>query len=154
MFSFKICICLTKFNLIPISVKFYFKLQKRQFAKHLFFFFRQSVYMEGGVIFSSSRILVVVMLMGRLPIELVTGVLVYKAHHVIETSQEAFILRLYRQKNKKGFIKAFSSSPVSFTRGFSQVNRVMRSLFVRHLFLWPRFQATIQGSLKENEVFK
>ena len=110
--------------------------------------------MEGGVIFSSSRILVVDMLMGRLPIELVTGVLVYKAHHVIETSQEAFILRLYRQKNKKGFIKAFSSSPVSFTRGFSQVNRVMRSLFVRHLFLWPRFQATIQGSLKENEVFK
>lgn len=52
------------------------------------------------MIFSSSRILVVDMLMDRLPIHLVTGVLVYKAHHVIETSQEAFILRLYRQKNK------------------------------------------------------
>ena len=56
--------------------------------------------MEGGVIFSSSRILVVDMLMERLPIHLVTGVLVYKAHKVIETSQEAFILRLYRMKNK------------------------------------------------------
>lgn len=56
--------------------------------------------MEGGVIFSSSRILVVDMLMERLPIDLVTGVMVYKAHKVIETSQEAFILRLYRQKNK------------------------------------------------------
>nr|CAG4650837.1 EOG090X03DI [Simocephalus serrulatus] len=110
---------------------------------------RQSVYMEGGVIFSSSRILVVDMLMDRMPIDLVTGVLVYKAHHIIETSQEAFILRLYRQKNKKGFIKAFSSSPVSFTRGFSQVTRVMKSLYVRNLFLWPRFQATIQSTLKE-----
>lgn len=68
------------------------------FCFHLIF--RQSVYMEGGVIFSSSRILVVDMLMDRMPINLVTGVLVYKAHHVIETSQEAFILRLYRQKNK------------------------------------------------------
>ena len=61
---------------------------------------RQTVYMEGGVIFSSSRMLVVDMLMDRMPIHLVTGVLVYKAHNIIETSQEAFILRLYRQKNK------------------------------------------------------
>jgi len=56
--------------------------------------------MEGGVIFSSSRILVVDMLMERMPIDLITGILVFKAHKVIETSQEAFILRLYRQKNK------------------------------------------------------
>ena len=56
--------------------------------------------MEGGIIFSSSRILVVDMLMDRMPIDLITGVLVYKAHKVIETSQEAFILRLFRQKNK------------------------------------------------------
>lgn len=128
--------------------------------------------------FSSSRILVVDMLMDRMPIDLVTGVLVYKAHRVIETSQEAFILRLYRQKNKvdcvfyvikvvflsntltnivklhlqKGFIKAFSSSPVSFTRGFSQVTRVMKSLYVRNLYLWPRFHATILSTLKENQV--
>lgn len=73
-------------------------------ASNMFFFYssflRKSVYMEGGIIFSSSRILVVDMLMDRMPIDLVTGILVYKAHKVIETSQEAFILRLYRQKNK------------------------------------------------------
>nr|CAG4638335.1 EOG090X03DI [Cyclestheria hislopi] len=112
---------------------------------------RQLVYMEGGVIFASSRILVVDLLMERLPVDLVTGVMVYKAHRVIETSQEAFILRLYRQKNKKGFIKAFSSSPVNFSKGFSQVCRVMRSLFVRNLFLWPRFHATIQATFKEHQ---
>nr|CAG4640726.1 EOG090X03DI [Eulimnadia texana] len=112
---------------------------------------RQLVYMEGGVIFASSRILVVDFLMGRVPADLITGILVYKAHKVTETSQEAFILRLYRQRNNTGFVKAFSSSPVSFTRGFSQVTRVMRSLFVRNLFLWPRFHATLQSSLSQKE---
>jgi len=112
---------------------------------------RQSVYMEGGVIFSSSRILVVDLLMDRIPVDMITGILVFKAHKIIETSQEAFILRLFRQKNKKGFIKAFSSSPVSFTRGFSQVSRVMKCLFIRHLFLWPRFQGTIQSTLNEHQ---
>lgn len=29
----------------------------------------------------------------------------------------------------------------------------MRSLFVRNLFLWPRFHATIQATLKEHQVF-
>jgi len=112
---------------------------------------RQSVYLEGGVIFSSSRILVVDMLMDRIPVDMITGILVFKAHKMIETSQEAFILRLFRQKNKKGFIKAFSSSPVSFTRGFSQVSRVMKCLFIRHLFLWPRFQGTLQSTLNEHQ---
>jgi len=113
------------------------------------------------------------MLMDRIPIDMITGILVFKAHKIIETSQEAFILRLFRQKNKvfcstqiphitpeinkaidfqKGFIKAFSSSPVSFTRGFSQVSRVMKCLFIRHLFLWPRFQGTIQSTLNEHQV--
>ncbi len=55
------------------------------------------------MIFSSSRILVVDMLMERMPIDLITGILVFKAHKVIETSQEAFILRLYRQKNKVNY---------------------------------------------------
>ena len=56
--------------------------------------------MQGGVLFVTSRILVVDMLTERVPIELVTGILVYRAHRIMEACQEAFILRLYRQKNK------------------------------------------------------
>ncbi|XP_064626071.1 DNA repair endonuclease XPF-like [Lineus longissimus] len=104
---------------------------------------RQSVYLEGGVLFVTSRILVVDMLTDRLPTEMVTGILVYKAHKIIESCQEAFILRLFRQKNKQGFIKALSDSPQSFTIGFCHVERVMKNLFVRNLYLWPRFQADI-----------
>ena len=61
--------------------------------------------------------------------------------------QEAFILRLYRTKNKTGFIKAFSESPTSFLLGFSRLNRVMRSCFLANVSLWPRFHDVVKQSL-------
>lgn len=71
------------------------------------------------------------------------GILVYKAHRIIESCQEAFILRLYRQKNKQGFIKAFTDNAVAFNTGFCHVERVMRNLFVRKLYLWPRYSTSL-----------
>lgn len=112
---------------------------------------RNDVYLAGGVLFVTSRILVVDMLMERVPIELVTGIIVYRAHKTLESCQEAFILRLYRQKNKKGFIKGLSDNAVAFTQGFCQVQRMMRNLFVKKLFLWPRFQADVISSLDKRK---
>ena len=42
--------------------------------------YRESVYLSGGVLFVTSRILVVDMLTKKLPIHLVTGIVVYRAH--------------------------------------------------------------------------
>ena len=50
---------------------------------------------------------------------------------------------------EKFMIKAFSGSPIAFTTGFCQVNRVMRGLFVKNLNLWPRFHANVVESLKQ-----
>ncbi|KFM80672.1 DNA repair endonuclease XPF, partial [Stegodyphus mimosarum] len=117
---------------------------------------RYEVYMDGGILFVSSRILVVDMLVDRVPIDLVTGIIVYRAHKILESCQEAFIVRLYRMKNNKGFIKAISYSACAFTRGFSQVQRIMRNLFVKNLFLWPRFHAVVASSIEKAkpEVFE
>ena len=41
---------------------------------------RNAIYMEGGVIFVTSRILVVDMLTDKVPTHLITGILVYRAH--------------------------------------------------------------------------
>lgn len=76
----------------------------------------------------------------------------YRAHKVIESCQEAFILRLYRQKNKKGFIKAFSDSPHAFTSGFAHVERTMKNLFVKNLYLWPRFHASVVATLENSKI--
>lgn len=63
-------------------------------------FYREDVYLSGGVHFVTTRILVVDMLKNRIPIDKITGIIVLRAHNVLESCQEAFVLRLYRQKNK------------------------------------------------------
>lgn len=50
--------------------------------------------------FVTTRILVVDMLKNRVPIDKITGIVVLRAHNVLESCQEAFVLRLFRQKNK------------------------------------------------------
>ncbi|KAJ3607745.1 hypothetical protein NHX12_024796 [Muraenolepis orangiensis] len=112
---------------------------------------RYQVYIEGGVLYVTSRILVVDFLTDRIPADLISGILVYRAHKIIESCQEAFILRLFRQKNKTGFIKAFTDKATAFSSGFCQVERVMRNLFVKKLFLWPRFQASVNASLDRHK---
>jgi len=46
---------------------------------------RESVYLSGGVLFVTSRILVVDMLTKKLPIHLVTGIVVYRAHKYVNS---------------------------------------------------------------------
>ncbi|CAF4848399.1 unnamed protein product [Pieris macdunnoughi] len=99
---------------------------------------REKAYLEGGLFLASTRILVVDLLKNRVPVKHITGIIVLRAHTVLESCQEAFVLRLFRQNNKAGFIKAFSNSPISFTFGYNHVEKVMRALFVTELFLWPR----------------
>lgn len=62
------------------------------------------MYLSGGIHFVTTRILVVDMLKKRIPIEKITGVIVLRAHQVVESCQEAFVLRLFRQNNKVGFL--------------------------------------------------
>lgn len=64
------------------------------------------------------------------------------------TSIEAFIIRIYRQANKSGFLKAFSDSPEPFTTGFAPLANMMRNLFLRKTSLWPRFHVTVAEALE------
>uniref|UniRef100_A0A3P8RP92 DNA repair endonuclease XPF n=1 Tax=Amphiprion percula TaxID=161767 RepID=A0A3P8RP92_AMPPE len=104
---------------------------------------RYNVCTEGGVLFVTSRILVVDFLTDRIPAHLISGILVDRAPKIIESCQEAFTLLLFRQKNKTGFIKAFTDKATAFSSGFCQVERVMRNLFVKKLYLWPRYDELI-----------
>ena len=61
---------------------------------------RAQAYLKGGCFFITSRILVVDMLTDRIPIDLISGILVYNAHKIIDSCQETFVLRMFRQKNK------------------------------------------------------
>nr|XP_033329091.1 DNA repair endonuclease XPF isoform X1 [Megalopta genalis] len=113
---------------------------------------RSIIYLEGGVLFISGRIFVVDLLKNRVPLNLITGILVYRAHNILNLYQEAFSLRLYRQNNKTGFIKAFTSSALAFTVGYARVERVMKALFVKKLYLWPRFHSLVHNSLGQHKA--
>ncbi|RDA83117.1 hypothetical protein CP532_4439 [Ophiocordyceps camponoti-leonardi (nom. inval.)] len=109
---------------------------------------RQKLYAAGGIFSITSRILVVDLLAKLLDPESITGLVVLHAERVVATSTEAFIIRLYRQKNKVGFLKALSDNPEPLATGFSPLARTMRNLFVSKASLWPRFQVAVARSLE------
>ncbi|KAG6006181.1 hypothetical protein E4U21_007291 [Claviceps maximensis] len=109
---------------------------------------REKMYSGGGIFSITSRILVVDLLTGLLDPESITGMIVLHADRVVATSLEAFILRVYRQKNKIGFLKAFADNPDPFTTGFSPLSTMMRNLFLKKASLWPRFHVTVAQSLE------
>ena len=55
------------------------------------------------------------------------------------TSLEAFIVRLYREKNKDGFLKAFSDQPEQITHGMFPLKAIMKELQLRKTHIYPRY---------------
>ncbi|TEA20412.1 DNA repair protein rad16 [Colletotrichum sidae] len=109
---------------------------------------REKMYARGGIFSITSRILVVDLLTNLLDTQKVTGLVVLHADRIVATSLEAFILRIYRQKNKFGFLKAFSDNPDPLSTGFSPLTTMMRNLFLKKASLWPRFHVTVAESLE------
>ncbi|KAI9760612.1 MAG: amidophosphoribosyltransferase [Chaenotheca gracillima] len=109
---------------------------------------REQMYARGGIFSITSRILIVDLLSALLDPATITGLIVLHADRVVATSTEAFIIRVYRQHNKDGFLKAFSDNPNPFATGFSPLATMMRNLFLRKPSLWPRFHVTVAKSLE------
>ena len=109
---------------------------------------REKMYAGGGIFSITSRILVVDFLSGLLDPATVTGLVVLHANQVTATSLEAFIVRIFRQKNKKGFLKAFSDQPEPFTVGFQPLTTILQNLFLRKPILYPRFHVAVAKSLE------
>ena len=110
---------------------------------------RVELYLAGGVILVTARILIVDLLCHRVPVEMAHGLIVANAHRVTDSSNIGFILRIFRQHNKGAFIKALSDDAHAFTRGFAKVEKVMRTLRVRSLQLWPRFRREVSAVLDQ-----
>jgi DNA excision repair protein ERCC-4 len=118
---------------------------------------RQKMYSNTGIFSVTSRILIVDFLSGLVDVSQVTGIILLHAETVSTTSVEAFILRKYRQENKKGFLKAFSDVPEAFTSGFAPLSTMLKNLFLRKAALYPRFQVDVARSLegrKRTEVIE
>lgn len=112
---------------------------------------RSKMYAKGGVFSITSQILVVDMLVGLMDPTSITGIVALHAERIVATSTEAFIMRIYRQKNKSGFLKALSDNPEPLCTGFSPLATIMRNLFLRKPSIYPRFHVTINDSLEQKK---
>lgn len=58
-----------------------------------------------------------------------------------QTSNVAFIVRLFRERNADGFVRAFSDDALALTRGMGRCEKALKLLRIgKGLSLWPRFQ--------------
>ncbi|KAK5073596.1 DNA repair protein RAD16 [Lithohypha guttulata] len=109
---------------------------------------REKIYADGGVVSVTSRILVVDLVSGLLDPETVTGLVVLHAERVVATSVEAFCVRVFRQSNKIGFLKAFCDNPEPLISSYAPLASMMKNLFLRRPSIWPRFHSSIAQSLE------
>lgn len=113
---------------------------------------RMILYSTGGVIMLSARVFLMDLLHNRIPIPLITGVMLQDAHRVSEYGMEAFCLYLLRKQNQSAFIKAFSDNPESLIRGFAKAEKILKTLRISNLFLYPRFHVEINSELSHSNI--
>ena len=112
---------------------------------------RVDMYMRGGCFVITSRILIVDLLDDRIDPSHICGFLIPNAHRITELSIESFILRVYRDKNRDGFIKAFTEEPEALQGEMHKVEKLLALLWVKRLYLWPRFEDLVSNTLKQSE---
>ncbi|KAG2369406.1 hypothetical protein BDR07DRAFT_1371396 [Suillus spraguei] len=88
-----------------------------------------------------------------------------KRDRVIALSLEAFIIRLYRERNKAGFLKAFSDQPEHGTTGMSPLKNIMKELPLTRVHIYryalvavflirlgSRFHGDVKNTLKTRKA--
>ncbi|KAL6847719.1 hypothetical protein ACP4OV_022507 [Aristida adscensionis] len=108
---------------------------------------RASLYASGGALFLSPRALAADLLTSRLHPSRVRALLLLSAHRSSDTSPDAFIARLLRQRHLLP-VYAFSDRPHAMVAGFAKAERTMKSLYIRRLHLWPRFHVLAAADLE------
>ena len=111
---------------------------------------RANAFARGGAFIANARILVPDLLSGRVLPETIDGIFVNHAHGVAELSADAFVLRLFRLKNQRGFVRAISDMPDAFARGQGQLEKVMQRCFINDLEIWPRIRKEVQDCLSHD----
>ena len=112
---------------------------------------RRGMYARGGILFVTSRVLVVDFLNGTVRAADVAGVVVHHAEACRAESHESLILKLFRSGNPGGWVRALSGRPEAFAGG-AKANAALSALTVSTLYLWPRFHARVRAALEQRLI--
>lgn len=113
---------------------------------------RVRMYNNGGIFSVSAQALLVDMLTpSGLDCSKISGLVVVNAHKTSAACK--FALKLFRDKNQHGFIKALSDEPERFTSEFN-FETYLRQLKVSKVSLWPRFHLDVVDDLDPHRYKK
>ena len=112
---------------------------------------RMTLYQHPQCYLITSRILLMDILSKRLDVSSMAGLIICNAHSYTEVSMEAFILRLYRQNNKSGFIYAFTDEAEHLLREFGSVSRLLKYMYLSKLYLYPRNLPLVSNLLNSRQ---
>jgi DNA excision repair protein ERCC-4 len=110
---------------------------------------RDKIYTTGGVVIVTERVLLSDLLSNRLDAALITMMLIPRVHALSETSNEAFIARIFRERNHKGLLIALTEKPHVIA---SCLDHIVRFLFLSDIVAFPRFHQVVQESLSQTAV--
>ncbi|OMO95792.1 hypothetical protein CCACVL1_05267 [Corchorus capsularis] len=111
---------------------------------------RLTLYSSNRILILSPRILIVDLLTQKAQTSLISGVIFLNTHSLSESSTESFIVRIIKTFNKNASVYAFSDKPQAMVSGFAKTERIMKSLFIKKLHLWPRFQVNVSDELERD----
>ena len=111
---------------------------------------RRALYATGGVVLCGARAACVDLLDGTLDASNIKGILVLDAERCAESSPEAFVVRLFRDRSTQGFVRAVSEAPERLGGGFAKLAKVVKTLSVASVALWPRFENGIADLLEKS----
>ena len=106
---------------------------------------REQMYAAGGVIRVTSRVLLSDLLCRRLDVAIIDLIVLCRAHQATDTCNEAFIVRLFREGNRRNFFVALTDKPHVVA-----MNDFVRTFFVSDVVLVPRFHEIAQTSLRSD----
>lgn len=115
---------------------------------------RSKKYNEGGIFYGTSRVLISDFINNNVNVEKISTLLIFNAEAVDSESNDAFICYLFKEKNKLGLIRGFSSNPIRINQ--KNLDDFTRSICVSKIQFYPRFHEKIKNSMPEldvNQVF-
>lgn len=111
---------------------------------------RAQMYASGGCLFATTRVLVTDLLKDVIKRQ-VLAVVVVKAHLVTEQSNEAFAIRMIKEKSPNCKVWSLTDSPDKLSNGYAKLSQVMGNLCTQTISLFPRFRVEVKACLDPNE---
>ena len=110
---------------------------------------RERIYSAGGSVTVTCRVLLSDILCHRLDAALINAVIIPHAHEVTDTSNEAFFVRLFRERNGTGSLIALSEKPHAVS-----AESLAKILFLSDIVLVPRFHEICVQSFSTQADFE